>query len=297
MLVGVLEHRMFEKLIRASEFQMSIRNKTQAKRMLKSRLLEAQKYRCANCQHEIYITDSDKDPYEAALVRLDQFLPRTYSNTIAMCQKCGGYVSQQFANLWAMVNSNIVIPKKEKIRASYPETIQLINARLEKEKLEFLKLDMTSKYRFTPPNVHERIALAIANAYERERMKKAKVGESVEKEIRLTSKNRMLLINFLSGCQNHRCCYCHRKFSNGWNSFTNPTIEHVQDQSLGGTDYISNLVAACSTCNNLRGIHKMSAEKFYDWIQTNPNKITEMEMKILWRQHHKKKTKKKLIAV
>jgi len=275
---------------------MAIRNKTREKRRLKSRLLEAQKYRCANCQHEIYVTDSDKDPYKAALVRLDQFLPRTYSNTVVMCQKCGGYVSQQFANLWDMVNSNIVIPKKEKIRASYPETIQLINARLEKEKLEFLKLDMTSRYRFTPPHVHERIALAIASAYERECTKKSKIVDPVEKEPRLTSKNRKTLVTFLAGCQNRRCCYCHRKFSNGWNAFTSPTIEHVRDLSLGGTDYISNLVAACSTCNNLRGIRRMSAEKFYDWIQENLHIVAEVEMKTVWRQHHKKKTKQKLIA-
>ena len=65
----------------------------------------------------------------------------------------------------------------------------------------------------------------------------------------------------LAEAQNHRCCYCHERFSDDQTSPYYATWEHVIPRSHGGTSDLSNLVVACYTCNNTRG-SSYSAEDF-----------------------------------
>jgi hypothetical protein len=55
----------------------------------------------------------------------------------------------------------------------------------------------------------------------------------------------------LSEAQNHRCCYCGKRFGRSASSIA--TLEHILPQSLGGEWEIDNLAVACGRCNSTRG--------------------------------------------
>ena len=70
----------------------------------------------------------------------------------------------------------------------------------------------------------------------------------------------------LSEAQNHRCCYCHERFSDDPTSPYYATIEHVIPTSHGGDDDLSNIVLACYECNHSRS-NRFSAEDFSNLMQ------------------------------
>jgi 5-methylcytosine-specific restriction endonuclease McrA len=70
----------------------------------------------------------------------------------------------------------------------------------------------------------------------------------------------------LSEAQNHRCCYCHVRFSDDRASPYYATLEHVIPISRGGSNNLKNLVVACEACNNIRG-SRYKAEEFGNLIQ------------------------------
>jgi 5-methylcytosine-specific restriction endonuclease McrA len=49
--------------------------------------------------------------------------------------------------------------------------------------------------------------------------------------------------------QRERCIYCNVRFSER----VRPSKDHIVPQTFGGTNYASNLVAACRSCNSRRG--------------------------------------------
>lgn len=90
--------------------------------------------------------------------------------------------------------------------------------------------------------------------------------------------NRKKLV-FLSGSQNHRCCYCGYKT---WHPDivdyvkinrshqTRATLEHLLPDSQGGTFNLANLAMACGECNNARGV--LPLEEFMQSIYAAPPK-------------------------
>ena len=70
----------------------------------------------------------------------------------------------------------------------------------------------------------------------------------------------------LSEAQNHRCCYCHVRFSDDSTSLYYATFEHVVPKSHGGDDDFTNLVLACYECNHSRS-NRYSAEDFSNLMQ------------------------------
>lgn len=64
---------------------------------------------------------------------------------------------------------------------------------------------------------------------------------------------RRLMLRRLMEAQNHRCCYCGRRFSDDPASPQRATREHVIPKAQGGVGEWSNLVAACLDCNRKRG--------------------------------------------
>jgi len=66
-------------------------------------------------------------------------------------------------------------------------------------------------------------------------------------------RNRFKMKQALSEAQNHRCCYCHERFSDDKTSPFFATFEHVIPKSRGGRHDLSNIVLACYTCNNIPG--------------------------------------------
>lgn len=83
---------------------------------------------------------------------------------------------------------------------------------------------------------------------------------------------RVRFIVYLSGCQNHRCAYCtlpiHVKIQDcrgvHGSDINVPldyaTIEHVELHSVRQNNDLTNLVAACSKCNELRGSYSDAIE-------------------------------------
>ena len=53
--------------------------------------------------------------------------------------------------------------------------------------------------------------------------------------------------------QNWRCCHCRRSMDSGKPGENAPKFECVVPRSSGGTEYLGNLVAVCSSCNVKRG--------------------------------------------
>lgn len=56
----------------------------------------------------------------------------------------------------------------------------------------------------------------------------------------------------LSSRQGFRCCYCGPRFGKKGTPL-GATIEHLKPRSLGGTNTMENLAAACLHCNQHRG--------------------------------------------
>ncbi len=72
----------------------------------------------------------------------------------------------------------------------------------------------------------------------------------------------------LSGCQNHRCCYCGQEMTQESDFNNTATIEHVVPRGRGGKNEMANKVAACYRCNNARGC--LPAYIFFESVQRNP---------------------------
>lgn len=71
-------------------------------------------------------------------------------------------------------------------------------------------------------------------------------------------------LTHLSGCQNHKCCYCGVEMTVDLTDQKGPTaasVEHVIPLSKGGRRAFENEVAACKACNSSRG--NMDAMTFY----------------------------------
>lgn len=66
----------------------------------------------------------------------------------------------------------------------------------------------------------------------------------------------------LSEQQANQCCYCHGRMvaAIGPSQYT---VEHLVERCRGGTDDLSNLVAACGPCNNIRGALMRPVIEFY----------------------------------
>ena len=58
----------------------------------------------------------------------------------------------------------------------------------------------------------------------------------------------------LAEAQNWRCCWCGQGVIPEPNKKNSATIEHIIPKSQGGSDDMSNLAVACSSCNNKRGV-------------------------------------------
>lgn len=71
----------------------------------------------------------------------------------------------------------------------------------------------------------------------------------------------------LSGCQNHRCCWCGTTFSEELNSTHYPTVEHVVPKALGGSNDPTNLAVACKRCNLKR--KTKAPDEFLAIVQKN----------------------------
>lgn len=74
----------------------------------------------------------------------------------------------------------------------------------------------------------------------------------------------ILLRSRLSEAQNHRCCWCARRFSDEAGRRDSPTLEHVIPRSLGGSKLDpDNCVVACERCNRKRGVQTIEAFMAY----------------------------------
>ncbi len=141
------------------------------------------------------------------------------------------------------------------------------------------KTEKTKRCRAKNP-VKERNRKRCQRLRSKERMAKLTPEERAELKARLrsrrTSRLRRLLRS-LSEAQNHRCCYCgHKTWLEGidcdvkrerWNEATK---EHINPRSNGGTYGKYNLVMACHSCNNARGV--MPYEDFIALITKEPKK-------------------------
>lgn len=56
----------------------------------------------------------------------------------------------------------------------------------------------------------------------------------------------------LAEAQNWRCCWCGKHLTPVPDQKNSATIEHINPRSLGGSDEMDNLAAACSRCNSRR---------------------------------------------
>ncbi len=103
----------------------------------------------------------------------------------------------------------------------------------------------------------------------------------------------------ISGCQNHRCCYCGQQTwhpdiidcgiipHTKWNLATS---EHVVAQNNGGTWGRHNIVMACAECNSSRG--SKAVKKFIALITSDiKKKPSKKEMRSL-KKEEKRKTDK-----
>lgn len=85
---------------------------------------------------------------------------------------------------------------------------------------------------------------------------------------------------------NSECAYCGKKLRKEHHKEGH--IDHLVTSSLGGSNYISNRVLSCASCNEEEKLD-MPWEKFL--IQKNPNQnlLTKRKEKILhWQKLHKK---------
>ena len=100
----------------------------------------------------------------------------------------------------------------------------------------------------------------------------------------------------LSEAQNHRCAFCSeltylREEERGKMSAARlATLEHLQPQSQGGTDHLSNCVMSCQSCNNMRGT--MDAMTFYKLRQNRVAWLALLEKQARERQAHREESNK-----
>lgn len=256
--------------------------------ILKKRLFEAQLGRCAACACHLSIQNSaSRDPRRLSLVCINNKMAVSYDNAILMCGKCAGWAGN-CPSLEEFYENYIVQRKgkKEKVQNVYPETVPLINAFLikmykEADAISELSslIDAKSKYIHAPPENAEKIAKSLFSQYLRAQPKtytyKAKVNRKKHNA------------NGLLEAQNHRCCYCHSRFSTKTKSTRYATFEHVIPRRRGGTNHKWNLVMACAICNHTRDILNMTAEEFYYWVQENPNEIIKAEQAFIAKTKNK----------
>lgn len=247
--------------------------------LLKKRLFEAQRGRCAACACQIAIQHSAA-PRRLSLVCIDNNMAVSYDNAVLMCGQCSGWAGN-YSSLEEFYENYIVQRKgkKEKVQNRYPETVPLINSFLMKMYKEadaiseLALIDTKSKYIHAPPENAENIAKSLFSQYLRAQPKtytyKAKVNRKKHNA------------NGLLEAQNHRCCYCHSNFSTNNKSTRYATFEHVIPRKQGGTNHKWNLVMACAICNHTRDNFNMTAEQFYYWVQENPNELSKLERVII----------------
>ena len=121
---------------------------------------------------------------------------------------------------------------------------------------------------------------------------KAKIG-TVRSSVR---RKRLIQV---SGCQNHRCCYCGQQTwhpdiidcgtipHTKWN---HATSEHVVARTHGGTWGKYNITMACYECNGMRG--SMDVKKFIALITGNAkHKPGKKEMRALKKEEKRKSEK------
>lgn len=77
---------------------------------------------------------------------------------------------------------------------------------------------------------------------------------------------RVVLRTRLSEAQNHRCCWCHVRFSDVLGADDAPSLEHVIPIALGGTNTPDNLAVACRRCNTKRGTQDV--DTFLAFVQS-----------------------------
>lgn len=98
-------------------------------------------------------------------------------------------------------------------------------------------------------------------------------------------------LGHLCGKQNWRCYYCTRQMTRDRNdSRTIATIDEVHPRSKGGLRTLSNQVAACKACNNLKG--DMSLDAFLR-VMARP----EFQAKIAQTNSERRSAKKERKAV
>lgn len=256
--------------------------------LLKKRLFEAQRGRCAACTCHLLVQNSanSRDPRRLSLVCINNNMSVSYDNAILMCGKCAGWAGN-YPSLEEFYENYIVQSKgkKEKVQNVYPETVPLINAFLvkmykEADAISELSLiDAKSKYIHAPPENAEKIAKSLFAQYLRAQPKTYTYKTKVSRK-----KNNA---NGLLEAQNHRCCYCHYRFNNNKKSTRYATFEHVIPRKHGGTNHKWNLVMACAICNHTRDILNMTAEQFYYWVQENPNELLKLERAVISKKKNK----------
>lgn len=124
------------------------------------------------------------------------------------------------------------------------------------------------RYHFMPPERIDHVVAKFIRRRDRKVNKAPLAPKSRKPYNRHSSRRRQLEI------QRYRCAYDHYEMV-----LDNPqhpryaTIEHVIKLSDGGSAQRRNVVMACSVCNNLRDIMKMTAFEFYDWAQEHKDEI------------------------
>ena len=79
--------------------------------------------------------------------------------------------------------------------------------------------------------------------------------------------------NRLSEAQNHHCAYCGCKMTSKKKKANEVTIDHIIPKSQLGTNDWENLVAACASCNTLRG--SIDPYEFFDTVQYHKSRLHE----------------------
>jgi len=85
--------------------------------------------------------------------------------------------------------------------------------------------------------------------------------------------------------QEGKCHYCQVKMHLGTTGKYFCTVDHKTPKSKGGSNYITNLVGACFTCNNMRGSIPYEAFKRFIQLYGNDRAIREVRRSITHKEY------------
>lgn len=246
---------------------------------------EIQRWKCLTCPRKVdWVNTDSKRP--SALVKINKKEHVHEHNVAILCVKCAEYYSYEDNLISFCENYDHVREKspafKRKCKTHkiyYPLTNLFVrveffakclaNGLSLKENFQFKK-----SYDTVPPspaNIANISDTHLAN-YVRDHQE-----DGSSRKSRGYTFKRSVKVRFLES-QNHRCCYCGDRFD--VNNPKHPdyaTWEHVVERSKGGTNSVTNMVLACSFCNNRRDILRLSAEDYYQWAIKNKNLLIKLK--------------------